>query len=123
MSAADAWFHGEAAGDDAGRAVAFVGDVDGDGLEDWAVGASSNDRGATDAGSVFLFPGDASGEGTAASATAQVSGLAAGDQVGWALAGAGDVDGDGQDDLVVGAPDYSAAASHAGGATLIPVPG
>ncbi|MDP2314206.1 MAG: MopE-related protein [Pseudomonadota bacterium] len=37
------------------------------------------------------------------------------------LAG-GDVDGDGNEDIVLGAPDYSGGVASAGGATLLPVP-
>ena len=41
---------------------------------------------------------------------------------GYSMALAGDVDGDGSDDIVLGAPEYSAGGYHAGGAVLITVP-
>jgi hypothetical protein len=119
MSGADAWFHGELADDDAGRSVAFVGDVDGDGLDDWAVGVTSNDRGSTDGGSVFLFGGDAADEMTAATAAARVSGGTASDYLGWAIAGAGDVDGDGLAEVLIGAYNANTGGTDAGAVYLL----
>ncbi len=51
-------FDGCAAGDNLGFCVAGVGDVDGDGLADFLVGATGTDPGGLmDAGSVYLIPG------------------------------------------------------------------
>ena len=54
VSLADAVFYGEAGGDYAGVAVRFVGDQDGDGREDLAIGASSANSGA---GRVYVLLG------------------------------------------------------------------
>lgn len=43
-------FVGAAAGDQSGRSVAFVGDVDGDGIDDFALGAPFNDEGSSNGG-------------------------------------------------------------------------
>jgi hypothetical protein len=84
-----------------GFALAGVGDVDGDGVPDLAVGAPNKEVAGQDAqGQVFVFSG-ASGQLvltlTKPSPQAQA-------QFGWTLAGVGDVDGDGVPDLAVGAP-------------------
>ena len=82
--------------------VTGLGDVDGDGHEDFAESfAEATVGGNAEAGAVAVFSG-ATGE-----RLALVGGMAAGMHFGWSLAGAGDVDGDGVPDLVVGAPDGS----------------
>ncbi|MEZ4236874.1 MAG: integrin alpha [Myxococcota bacterium] len=53
---ADLSLAGEAAGDDAGFALAS-GDVTGDGFADLVVGAPRNDEGAEDGGKIYLLPG------------------------------------------------------------------
>ncbi|HEX5009032.1 MAG TPA: integrin alpha [Planctomycetota bacterium] len=91
-------FVGEKAFDKAGFAVAFVGDIDGDGVADVGCGAPFHDEVASNAGQVVLLSG-ASG-----SVMLEIHGQSAGDRFGSALAGAGDIDLDGVPDLVVGAP-------------------
>ncbi len=84
-----------------GYAVAGVGDVDGDGYDDVAVGSS----GTSDVGAVYVYPGSASG--LSSDASVLLNGQTSGDEFGGALDGAGDVNGDGYDDVVVGAQSYS----------------
>lgn len=56
-SSADAVFSGEAAGDNSGWSISGGGDVNGDGVEDFLIGARFESTGATDAGAVYLVLG------------------------------------------------------------------
>ncbi len=110
-------FDGIGAGDRAGHDAAIIGDFNGDGFADIAIGAphadvvGSDGTARADAGAVYLFFGTdgtippivpvASFDGTNGVA---ILGAEAGGRFGWAVAGAGDVDGDGLADLLVGAP-------------------
>lgn len=57
LSAADAQFTGETAGDNAGDSVSAAGDVDSDGFADLLVGAYNHDDGGTNAGAAYLIFG------------------------------------------------------------------
>jgi len=104
-----AGFNGAGAADDRLGAALAVGDFDGDGFHDLAIGAPGDDvSGFDDNGSVSVLYGSASGLTTAGSEIwiqndIVVNGDEDGDQFGSALA-AGDFDGDGFDDLAVGVP-------------------
>ena len=88
-----------------GSAVAGLGDIDGDGYDDIAIGAPLYENGQTDEGAVFVYLG--SGAGLTATATFVREGGQAGALFGAALGGPGDVDFDGYNDLLVGAPQYT----------------
>lgn len=98
-------------GDRFGSSISRLGDLDGDGIVDLAVGAPGDDDGASDAGAVWIFFLDADGtlddtldhQKISASAGGFGGTLAAGDGFGH-CAGVGDLDGDTLDDLCVGAP-------------------
>jgi len=106
-----AW-HGAAAEDDFGAAVAGVGDMNGDGVPDFAVGARLDDHGALNSGAVYLFSG-ASGL-----LLREHHGSAVGDLFGSAVFGAGDMNGDGRPELVVGAPYDHCNGSNCGAASV-----
>jgi hypothetical protein len=104
---ADATFLGEAPGDSAGRSLAAAGDVNGDGYDDFLVGAPFNDFNAPEAGQVYLILGRPDGWaiGTSLSAAnASFLGEQEQDRAGLSIAGAGDVNRDGFSDLLIGAP-------------------
>jgi hypothetical protein len=105
LAVADTIFTGEAVGDQFGTSVA-AGDVDGDGLRDVLVGASSNSAGGYGAGGAWLWWGAGvigNVELPAAQADVLFTG-AAGDRLGWTVVALDDVDGDGLGDVLLGAP-------------------
>src|SRR3954447_15349547 len=85
--------------------VGAAGDVNGDGLADVLVGASSADNNGTDSGSAWVVFGKASSTAVDLAALGnggfRIDGSANGEQLGNAVAGAGDVNGDGRADVVV----------------------
>ena len=88
-----------------GHSVAGIGDVNGDGVADIAVGAPRAPvLGRGNAGKVFVL------SGRDGRLLYNLEGPSAGSSFGHALAGAGDMDGDGVSDLLVGAPGFNANA-------------
>ncbi|GDX83630.1 hypothetical protein LBMAG42_54410 [Deltaproteobacteria bacterium] len=112
--------YGAAAGDGFGYGVAGLGDWDGDGVDDVAVGAWANDSGGTDAGAAYILSGGLAGSVAVSSgAMLTLNGAAAGDYAGWTVSGGGDPTGDGNNDLVVGGPWADGGGSLSGGAWLV----
>ena len=96
------------AGDQFGRALGSIGDLDGDGVVDLAVGANFDDDGGTARGAVWILfltrNGMVKGYQKISSLEGNFTGeLDDRDEFGRALAPLGDLDGDGVFDLAVGA--------------------
>ena len=115
---------GDAAGSQAGYALAAVGDADGNGVEDLLIGLPYADGGVADAGRVTLIAGGftalpdvdlAFGGNTRFDAT----GYDTGSRFGAAVGGGGDVNGDGRSDILVGAPFSDYGTTDAGHGYLI----
>ncbi len=105
-NSADLTINGESAYDIFGIGCAIIGDLDGDGYDEFLIGAPCNDIGATDGGKVYLFRGRASFSQKIISATtADATFLSSSidDQAGYAVTPAGDVNGDGIPDFLIGA--------------------
>jgi hypothetical protein len=112
-------YAGVAAGQHAGEAVGRAGDLNDDGVADFAIGAPQSDLAGADAGAVYVVFGD-DGLDDLAPATLDLGDLATcatptlcgtvflgettGDLAGYSVAYAGDVNDDGDDDLLIGAP-------------------
>jgi hypothetical protein len=112
-------YEGAAAGDRAGDSVAGAGDADGDGYDDFLVGAKYNSDGGSYAGAAYPVFGSASPASASLSTEMKYRGEAARNYAGVSVAGAGDVDGDHYDDLLVGAYGNQDGGSDAGAAYLI----
>jgi hypothetical protein len=129
VGSVDASFTGAADSDYAGRSVGALGDVDGDGLRDLAVGAYAADHidasGATvvDAGAVYVIQGRSGGwavdQPLESFADASFLGEAGSDFAGLVVGGAGDVNADGYDDMIVAAYKSDLAAADAGAVYLL----
>ncbi len=101
---ADALLYGPGPEGDAGAALSFGGDVDGDGYDDLLVGSPGYGVDGGSAGVAWLISAPAAwGSASLIGANASVSG-ADGELLGRGLALEGDYDGDGNDDLVIGVP-------------------
>lgn len=98
-----------------GYSVAAIGDYNGDGYADFAVGAPFEAGGGVARGRVHIFYG---GPFFPALPSVTLSGDEDNAHFGWSVARAGDVNGDGRDDLLVGAPDHDATGTNRGRAYL-----
>lgn len=93
---------GEGPGDYFGCSATTLGDVNGDGFDDFAVGARQFDaKKGVDAGKVYIFYG---GKKISDTANVTILGRGSHNYFGASLAGGKDINGDKKPDLIVGAP-------------------
>ncbi len=104
--------NGAMAGDHSGFSVSGAGDVNGDGLNDFVIGAYLASRnGKMNAGMSYVIFGSPTLKGIGkielssltSSVGLTINGAVAGDCSGFSVSGAGDVNGDGLDDFMIGA--------------------
>jgi Ca2+-binding RTX toxin-like protein len=109
----------------AGRSVASAGDVNGDGIDDFIIGAPFRVIGSVDTGEGYVIFGKASGlvnidlSNLTAAQGFVIRGDTHYDAVGASVAFAGDVNGDGFDDIIIGARDGNNGGNYAGEAYVI----
>ncbi len=114
-SVADARVESNVTSARAGTSVANVGDLNGDGFSEIALGAPLFASGEVGEGAVFVFSGGgrAIASGPATAAQRMIEGTGPFEQfdlrLGTTVASAGDVNGDGYNDVILGAPGYDVA--------------
>ncbi|MBN93179.1 MAG: hypothetical protein CL928_03790 [Deltaproteobacteria bacterium] len=114
-------WEGEMQDDSLGKSVAAAGDVDGDNLDDFLIGAPYASPNGTQSGRAYLVLGSSLGSTglvPASNIAYKFDGEGAGQWAATAVAGAGDVDGDGLSDILIGAPLADGAEPGAGRAYL-----
>ena len=119
LSTANLKLQGEGGGHAVAQSLHFLGDIDGDGVDDLAVGAPYFDTAtAADRGAAYLFYGSTAGVDPSDAVSASIisearrfQGSQTGAQAGRSVSG-GDIDGDGIHEVVVGAPGGSAGAGR-----------
>ncbi len=123
----DVFTRGENPTDFYGSSVAFIGDANDDGYDDFAIGSYHNSTAAEDAGRVYIYYGGESHDGEP---DLIISGRYE-ENIGGEVASAGDINGDGYDDLAI-SNDYppmdypdsgrGAIMIHLGGIEILPEP-
>jgi hypothetical protein len=118
-------FSGDLENDDRfGAAVAGLGDLNGDGFSDIAVGAPGDDDGGDNRGAVWILFMNADGSVQSSQKVSDQQGNFGGnldnnDEFGSALAGIGDFDGDGVPDLAASAPRANSDSVRSGSVWIL----
>ena len=117
--------NGATAGDTAGRRVSEAGDVNGDGLDDFIIGARQADPNGADSGAAYVVFGRKDGRNIELSDIEAgiggfvIRGVSAGDNAGASTHGGSDVNGDGLADIVVGARHDDPNGNNSGAAFVV----
>ncbi|MFT4646881.1 MAG: hypothetical protein ACI9X4_000085 [Glaciecola sp.] len=96
-----------------GEGVSTAGDVDGDGFDDFLIGAPGDSTIDVDAGRLTAY------SGSSGSPLCQTYGVLASDRLGLGVGPAGDFNGDGIPDVLLGVPGDDKAANNSGAFLLL----
>jgi len=106
--------------------VQAAGDINGDGIEDFMIGARDAPFDGSSSGEVYVIFGKNGGFNSSLNTSIldgtngfKIKGINAVDQAGTSISPAGDINGDGIDDLVIGAPNADPNGSDSGQAYVI----
>ncbi|MBN3991121.1 MAG: FG-GAP repeat protein [Nostoc sp. NMS2] len=113
--------------DYSGRSVSSAGDINGDGIDDLIIGASSADpNGQLNAGESYVVFGSNSGFEPSFNLSSLngsngfvINGIDGGDGSGISVSSAGDINGDGINDLIIGASSASPNGQSAAGSSYV----
>ena len=106
--------NGAEVGDDSGHSVSNIGDINGDGVDDLAIGAPFSDINGDNSGAAYVvfgskdpnyFSNPIELSNLDSSQGFTIEGGESGDLAGWAVSSAGDFNGDGIKDLLISATD------------------
>ena len=107
--------NGAQAGDQSGRSVSNIGDINGDGVDDLAIGAPFSGINGDNSGAAYIIFGSKQSDyfsnpielSDLGSKGLTIKGSNSGHNAGWAVSSAGDFNGDGTKDLLIGATNPS----------------
>lgn len=117
---ADFTVHGLVKSDYLGRSVAALGDINGDGCDEVAVGADAEDLSGSAAGSVRIVYGWGNGCLYGSAHVSVFTSGSANARAGWSMDGGESVDDDALPDLAVGGYNYVSVGNAVGAAWVIP---
>ena len=120
-SLSQARFFGEASEDSAGRSLAGVGDINGDGFADISIASPHADIGELSEGAMYLVLGPVGGTNNLADADYKLGGEYVQDFLGWAMSGGEgfDINDDGFPDMLIGAYLGDSNGTNSGSAYMV----
>ena len=113
--------NGQQGGDTIGGSISGAGDLNGDGIDDFVIGAMFVDTNGENSGRSYIIFGTSATQSSPFNLGSLdgrngfvIDGAEEGDRAGASVSSAGDINGDGMDDLIIGASETDTAAFYAG---------